>query len=85
MQKVEQRVLSDHGKQLSVARSRPLVVAVPRDYKGCITRLYIQVFPPTLVKEDEALPETADCRMDLTVVLRWGHDGPVVVCNPVLR
>ena len=25
-----------------------------------------QVFPPTLVKEDEALPETADCRMDLT-------------------
>ncbi len=40
--KVEQRVLSDHGKQLSVARSRPLVVAVPRDYKGCITRLYIQ-------------------------------------------
>ncbi len=43
------------------------------------------VFPPTLVKEDEALPETADCRMDLTVVLRWGHDEPVVVCNPVLR
>ena len=34
--------LSDHGKQLSVARSRLLVVAVPRDYKGCITRLYIQ-------------------------------------------
>ena len=24
-----------------------------------------EVFPPTLVKEDEALPETADCRMDL--------------------
>ena len=44
-----------------------------------------EVFPPTLVKEDGALPETADCRMDLTVVLRWGHDGPVVVCNPVLR
>ena len=43
------------------------------------------MFPPTLVKEDEALPETADCRMDLTVVLRWGHDGPVVVCNPVLH
>ena len=29
------------------------------------------MFPPTLVKEDEALPETADCRMDLTAVLRW--------------
>jgi hypothetical protein len=29
------------------------------------------VFPPTLVKEDEALSETADCRMVLTVVLRW--------------
>ena len=43
------------------------------------------MFPPTLVKEDEALPETADCRMDLTVVLRWGHDEPVVLCNPVLR
>ena len=44
------------------------------------------VFPPTLVKEDGALPETADCRMDLTVVLRWGrHDEPVVFCNPVLR
>ena len=44
-----------------------------------------KVFPPTLVKEDEALPETADCRMDLTLVLRWGHDEPVVFCNPVLR
>ena len=44
-----------------------------------------QVFPPTLVKEDEALLETADCRMDLTVVLRWGHGEPVVFCNPVLR
>jgi hypothetical protein len=43
------------------------------------------VFPPTLVKEDEALPETADGRMDLTTVLRWGHDEPVVYCNPVLR
>ena len=43
------------------------------------------MFPPTLVKEDEALPETADCRMDLTVVVRWGHDEPVVFCNPVLR
>ena len=43
------------------------------------------MFPPTLVKEDEALPETADCRMDLTVVLRWGHDERVVYCNPVLR
>jgi hypothetical protein len=43
------------------------------------------VFPPTLVKGDEALPETADCRMDLTVVLRWGHDEPVVVCNTELR
>ena len=42
LQKVEQRALSDHGKQLIVARSRLLVVAVPRDYKGCITRLYIQ-------------------------------------------
>ncbi len=37
------------------------------------------MFPPTLVKEDEALPETADCRMDLTVVLRWGHDVPQAV------
>ena len=37
------------------------------------------------MKEDEALPETADCRRDLTVVLRWGHDQPVVFCNPVLR
>jgi hypothetical protein len=46
---------------------------------------FTQVFPPTLVKEDEALPETADCRMDLTVVLRWGHDERVVYCNPVLR
>ena len=41
------------------------------------------VFPPTprLVKEDdsEALPETADCQMDLAVVqVRWGHDGTVV-------
>ena len=35
------------------------------------------MFPPTLVKEDEALPETADCRMDLTLVLRSGHDKPV--------
>ena len=43
------------------------------------------MFPPTLVKEDEALPETADCRMDLTVVLRWGYGEPVVFCNPVLR
>ncbi len=43
------------------------------------------MFPPTLVKEDEALPETADGRMDLTTVLRWGHDEPVVYCNPVLR
>ncbi len=39
------------------------------------------MFPPTLVKEDEALPETADCRMDLRVVLRRGQDGPVVFCN----
>ncbi len=44
-----------------------------------------EVFPPTLVKEDEALPETEDCRMDLRVVLRWGHDEPVVFCIPVLR
>ena len=51
----------------------------------CLIVLCSLVFPPTLVKEDEALPETADCRMDLTVVLRWGHDEPVVVCNPVLR
>ncbi len=43
------------------------------------------MFPPTLVKEDEALPETADGRMDLTTVLRWGHDEPVVVCNTELR
>jgi hypothetical protein len=43
------------------------------------------VFPPTLVKGDEALPETADCRMDLTAVLRWGHDEPVVDCNTELR
>ena len=43
------------------------------------------MFPPTLVKEDEALPETADCRMDLRVVLRWGHDETVVFCIPVLR
>jgi hypothetical protein len=43
------------------------------------------VFPPTLVKEDEALPETADCRMELRVVLRRGQDEPVVFCNPVLR
>ncbi len=28
-----------------------------------LARAYYQVFPPTLVKEDEALPETADCRM----------------------
>ncbi len=35
------------------------------------------MFPPTLVKEDEALPETADDRMDLTAVMRWGHDKPV--------
>ena len=27
------------------------------------------MFPPTLVKEDEALPETADCRMVL-----WRHE-----------
>ena len=47
--------------------------------------LRIGVFPHTLVKEDEALPETADCRMDLRVVLRWGHDEPVVFCIPVLR
>jgi hypothetical protein len=45
----------------------------------------MDVFPPTLVKEDEALPETADCRMDLRVVLRWGHDETVVFCIPVLR
>ncbi len=41
--KVEQRVLSDHGKQLCVARSTSIdlsrslavvVVAVPRDYKS---------------------------------------------------
>ena len=44
-----------------------------------------EVFPPTLVKEDEALPETADGRMDLTAVLRWGHDEPVEFCGPVLR
>ena len=43
------------------------------------------MFPPTLVKEDEALPETADCRMDLRVILRWGHDESVVCCIPVLR
>ena len=47
------------------------------------------MFPPTLVKEDEALPETADGRMDLTAVLtavlRWGHDEPVEFCSPVLR
>ena len=45
------------------------------------------MFPPTgtLVKEDEALPETADCRMDLTAVLGWGHDEPVVDCNTELR
>ena len=43
------------------------------------------MFPPTLVKEDEALPETADGRMDLTTVLRWGHGEPVVYCSPVLR
>ena len=42
------------------------------------------MFPPTLVKEDEALPETADGRMDPTAVLRWSHDEPVY-CNPVLR
>jgi hypothetical protein len=29
----------------------------------------LDVFPPTLVKEDEALPETADCRMVL-----WRHE-----------
>jgi len=46
---------------------------------------HIMVFPPTLVKKDEALPETADCRMDLRVVLRWGHDEPVVFCIHVLR
>ena len=43
------------------------------------------MFPPTIVKGDEALPETADCRMDLTVDRRWGYDGPVEFCNPVLR
>lgn len=57
-------------------------LALPRN---CRPTSFYPVFPPTLVKEDEALPETADCRMDLTVVLRWGHDGPIVVCNPVLR
>ena len=41
----------------------------------------MDVFPPTLVKEDEALPETADCRMDRTVVLRWGHDRLVRLPN----
>ena len=56
-----------------------------RDRSTSTTRTLHQVFPPTLVKEDEALPETADCRMDLRVVLRWGYDEPVVFCNPVLR
>ena len=40
------------------------------------------MLPPTLVKEDEALPETADCRMDQRVVLRRGHDEPVVFLHP---
>ena len=53
--------------------------------EACGPVLEAEVYPPTLVKEDEALPETADCRRDLTVVLRWGHDQPVVFCIPVLR
>ena len=43
------------------------------------------MFPPALVKEDEALPETADCRMVLALVLRWSDDEPVVICSSLLR
>ena len=41
------------------------------------------MFPPTLVKEDEALPEIADCRMDPEpsgiATLGSGRGGPTQV------
>ena len=55
------------------------------------------MFPPTLVKEDEALPETADCRMDLELssiatLVAFGdlmllsvYQPSVVCCDNMLR